>query len=240
MNAKDMNAFDITPDTTRAVDHAIASRRSVRAFLPTPVPRATVEEILRLASRAPSGTNSQPWRVHALAGGARDALAAALCAAHDAHRPHDPNEYNYYPPEWCEPYISRRRKVGADLYGILGIAKGDTHRMHAQWGRNNCFFDAPVVLLFSIERCLGVGSLLDYGMFMQNIMTAARARGLDTCCEESLGRYHSIVRQHIGLADSEMFVCGMALGYADPNAPENAMSTEREPVERFAQLCGFE
>lgn len=150
-----------------AVDHAIATRRSLRAFKPDAVPRALVEHILRVASRAPSGTNMQPWRVHACTGETKARLSAAVLAAHDAPDGHD-QPYKYYPAEFFEPYLSRRRKVGWDLYGLLGIGRGDKDRMHAQVGRNFVFFDAPVGLIFTIDSRLEIGSWLDHGMFLQN------------------------------------------------------------------------
>ncbi|PPE70765.1 nitroreductase [Caldimonas thermodepolymerans] len=223
------------PDTAAIVDAAITSRRSVRAFLPTPVPRRVIEDILRVASRAPSGTNTQPWKVYVLTGAAREALSRKILAAHDdpavaaTHR----EEYPYYPREWVSPYVDRRRKVGWDLYGLLGIAKGDKARMHAQHGRNYSFFDAPVGLMFTIDRVMELGSWLDYGMFLQNIMIAARARGLDTCPQAAFTQFHRIVMEHIGAPANEMLVCGMSLGYADPEAVENRLQTEREPVEGF-------
>jgi nitroreductase len=223
------------PDTAAIVDAAITSRRSVRAFLPTPVPRRVIEDILRVASRAPSGTNTQPWKVYVLTGAAREALSRKILAAHDdpavaaTHR----EEYPYYPREWVSPYVDRRRKVGWDLYGLLGIAKGDKARMHAQHGRNYTFFDAPVGLMFTIDRVMELGSWLDYGMFLQNIMIAARARGLDTCPQAAFTQFHRIVMEHIGAPAHEMLVCGMSLGYADPEAVENRLQTEREPVEGF-------
>jgi nitroreductase len=228
----------ITPQSTAAVDAAITSRRSVRAFLPTPVPRATLEEILRVASRAPSGTNTQPWRVHVLTGGAKAALSAAISAAHDdpAERDAHTEQYAYYPTEWRSPYIERRRKVGWDLYALLGIAKTDKARMHAQHGRNYAFFDAPVGLIFTIERVMQQGSWLDYGMFLQSVMVAARGRGLDTCPQAAFTQYHRIIESHLGLAAGEMVVCGMSLGYADPAAVENTLVTEREPVQGFTRF----
>jgi len=123
--------------------------------------------------------------------------------------------------------------VGWDLYGLLGIAKGDKARMHAQHGRNYSFFDAPVGLMFTIDRVMELGSWLDYGMFLQNIMIAARARGLDTCPQAAFTQFHRIVMEHIGAPANEMLVCGMSLGYADPEAVENRLQTEREPVEGF-------
>ncbi|MBZ8138926.1 nitrobenzoate reductase [Rubrivivax gelatinosus] len=227
-----------TPDSIAAVDAAISSRRSIRAFRPDPVPRETVERILEVASRAPSGTNVQPWKVTVLTGAAKARLSARIRAAYDdpAERARHAEEYAYYPAEWVSPYIERRRKVGWDLYGLLGIAKTDKARMHAQHGRNYAFFDAPVGLIFTIGRVLGQGSWLDYGMFLQNVMVAARARGLDTCPQAAFTQFHRIVADELALPEDEMLVCGMALGFADPEAPENALVTEREPVAGFARF----
>ncbi|EGJ12118.1 MULTISPECIES: nitroreductase [Rubrivivax] len=227
-----------TPDSIAAVDAAITSRRSIRAFRPDPVPRETVERILEVASRAPSGTNVQPWKVTVLTGAAKARLSARIRAAYDdpAERARHAEEYAYYPAEWVSPYIERRRKVGWDLYGLLGIAKTDKQRMHEQHGRNYAFFDAPVGLIFTIGRVLGQGSWLDYGMFLQNVMVAARARGLDTCPQAAFTQFHRIVADELALPADEMLVCGMALGYADPEAPENALVTEREPVAGFARF----
>jgi nitroreductase len=231
----------ITPDTTAAVDAAITSRRSVRAFLPTPVPRQTIEDILAVASRAPSGVNTQPWKVTVLTGTAKDALSQKILAEHDARAAAgstgaDVGEYDYYPTEWAPPYIDRRRKVGWDLYGLLGIAKGDKARMHAQHGRNYRFFDAPVGMIFTIDRILRQGSWLDYGMFLQNVMTAARARGLDTCPQAAFIGFYSLIEEHLNLPRTEMVVCGMSLGWADEAAPENKLVTEREPVAGFTRF----
>lgn len=221
--------------TSRAVDEAITSRRSIRAFLPTPVPRETIEDILRVAARAPSGTNTQPWKVHVLTGAAKARLSAAIRAAFDdpEERARHSEEYAYYPTQWQPPYIDRRRKVGWDLYGLLGIGKTDKERMHAQHGRNYAFFDAPVGLIFTIDRVMQQGSWLDYGMFLQNIMVAARARGLDTCPQAAFTQFHRIIEAQLGLGPDEMVVCGMSLGHADPDAIENTLVTEREPVAGF-------
>lgn len=235
----------MTVDPSRApsgphaiVDHAITSRRSIRAFLPTPVPRALLEEILVVASRAPSGTNTQPWQVHVLTGAARARLAAAIVAAYDdpeQARSHS-EEYAYYPREWVEPYLERRRKVGWDLYGLLGIGKADKTRMHAQHRRNYQFFDAPVGLIFTIDRVMEQGSWLDYGMFLQNVMVAARARGLDTCPQAAFTQFHRIIGRELQLDDAQMVVCGMSLGYADMSRIENTLVTDRAPVAGFARF----
>jgi len=228
----------ITPQTTAAVDAAITSRTSVRAFLPTPVPRETIEAILAVASRAPSGTNTQPWQVHVLTGAAKVALSVEIRAAFDdpAQRATHTEPYAYYPTEWRSPYIERRRKVGWDLYGLLGIGKTDKLRMHEQHGRNYAFFDAPVGLVFTIDRVMQQGSWLDYGMFLQNVMVAARARGLDTCPQAAFTQFHRIIAKHLSLSDEQTVVCGMSLGHADLSAPESRLVTEREPVSGFARF----
>ncbi len=225
-------------DDAAAVDRAITSRHSMRRFLPTPVPRETVEEILAVASRAPSGTNAQPWRVRVVAGAARERLCAAIVRAFDAGE-HN-REFAYYPEKWFEPYLARRRKVGWDLYGMLGIGRADKERMHEQHARNYRFFDAPVGMIFTIHRDLVEGSLLDYGMFLQGVMVAARARGLDTCPQVAWVEFPRQVAEVLGIPAEERIVCGMSLGYADPDAPENRLVTEREPVAGFARFDGFE
>ena len=227
-----------TPDSIRCVDDAITTRRSLRAFLPTPVPRQTIEDILAVASRAPSGTNTQPWKVYVLTGESRAELSRRILAAHDdpAERATHSEEYAYYPSEWISPFSDRRRKVGWDLYSLLDIAKTDKARMHAQHGRNYDFFGAPVGLMFTIDRVMRQGSWLDYGMFVQNIMVAARARGLDTCPQAAFTQYHRIISEHIGAGANEQVVCGMSLGFADPDAIENTLVTERDPVNAFTRF----
>ena len=223
-----------------AVDAAISTRRSIRAYLPTPVPRAVIEDILAVASRAPSGTNTQPWQVHVLTGAAKAALSRDIRAAHDdpEERARHTEPYAYYPTQWQSPYIDRRRKVGWDLYALLGIGKADKARMHAQHGRNYDFFGAPVGLMFTIDRVMQQGSWLDYGMFLQSVMVAARGRGLDTCPQAAFTQYHRIIAQHLSLAEGQTLVCGMSLGHADPAAIENTLVTAREPVSGFARFIG--
>ena len=228
----------ISTPSQAAVDAAITSRRSIRAFLDTPVERDEIARILDVAARAPSGTNTQPWKVHVLTGAARARLSQAILAAHadpaqaDAHH----EEYPYYPRAWVSPYVDRRRKVGWDLYGLLGLTRDDKAGMAAQHGRNFTFFDAPVGMIFTIDRIMEQGSWLDYGMFLQNIMVAARARGLDTCPQAAFTQYHRIIAAELGLPANEMVVCGMALGWADPARIENTLETEREPSHVFARF----
>lgn len=222
------------------VDQAITSRRSVRAFLPTPVAREDIEAILEVARRAPSGSNTQPWKVYVLTGEAKARLSESVLAAYDhpeadsLHR----EEYPYYPRTWIDPYQSRRRKVGWDLYGLLGIGRADKERMHAQHARNFRFFDAPVGIIFTIDRVMEQGSWLDYGMFLEAVMVAARARGIDTCPQAAFTQFHRVIAEHLGLTDDEMVVCGMSMGYANPAAIENTLVTERAPVSDFTRFLG--
>ncbi|MEW6343835.1 MAG: nitroreductase [Paraburkholderia sp.] len=225
-------------ESVNGIDAVLKSRRSIRAFLPTPVARAEIEAILEAASRAPSGTNIQPWKVYVVTGQTLGQLSQALLAAYD-----DPQrdslyqeDYRYYPREWVSPYIDRRRKIGWDLYGLLGIEKGDKAKMHAQHARNYAFFGAPVGLFFTIDRIMEQGSWLDYGMFLEAIMIAARGRGLDTCPQAAFTPFHRVIASHLDLPDEEQLVCGMSLGWADQAARVNQLRTEREPVERFAKF----
>lgn len=224
---------------TMNVDEAITSRKSVRRFLPTPVPRETVEHVLEVAARAPSGHNVQPWRVYALAGEPLaklgDAVLHAARTEADKHLP----EYEYYPTKWVEPYIGRRRATGFGLYAALGIARDDAARREAQMLRNYVFFDAPVGLMVTLDRRLETGSFMDLGMFIQSIMIAARGQGLHTCAQAAFAWYHKVVRAHLPLADHELLTCGISLGVEDPAAPENAFITTREPVEAFTHFTGF-
>ena len=227
------------PDRLPA-DEAILTRRAVRAFLPPPVARATVAELLALASRSPSGSNIQPWKVRVVAGAARDRLCAAILAAidrdgADAHK----REWNYYPVHWREPFLARRRKIGWDLYGLLGIRKGDFEGTERQRRRNYEFFGAPVGLVFTLDQDLEIGSWLDLGIFIGAFTIAARGKGLDTCPQAAFADFHKVIRAELGIPESEVVICGMALGHADPHAAENRLVTERAPVSEFATFEGF-
>ena len=218
------------------VTAAITTRHSIRAFLSTPVSRKVVEEILSVARRAPSGTNMQPWWVYVVTGEGKNRLSDALVKAHDGGASAWTPEYQYYPNDFQEPYKSRRRKVGWDLYGLLDIERGQKEKMHQQHGRNFRFFDAPVGLMFTVDRELKIGSWLDYGMFIQNVMLAAREKGLHTCPQAAFTGHHQVIRECLPIPDEQSLVCGMSLGYADPDAIENSLITEREPVDSFTRF----
>ena len=221
-----------------ATEAAILSRRSVRGFLPDPVPRGTVEHLLDVAARAPSGTNMQPWRVLALAGETLESFTSGLVAAWRAKEPDGP-EQGYYPSPLFEPYIARRRKIGWDLYGLLGIERGDHDKANAHIERNLRYFGAPVGLLLLTDRRLAIGSWLDLGMFLQNISIAARARGLDTCPMAIFAQHPQAIRRLLGVSEQDHIVCGMAIGREDPAVPANALRTVREPAVAFTEFRGF-
>ncbi len=221
-----------------AVDAVMKGRKSVRAFLPTAVSHETITDLLQVAARAPSGTNTQPWQVHVLTGQMRNRLVDEVCCAFDANDTSHKPEYDYYAKEFFDPYLARRRKVGWDLYGLLGIGKGETEKTRAQHRKNYTLFDAPVALMFVIDRRLAMGSWLDFGMFLQNVMLAAGARGLDTCPQAAWIDYHRIIAKLLNLGEHDQLVCGMALGYIDNTALVNTLTTERAALEEFVHFHG--
>ncbi len=227
------------PKARNGTEEAIISRHSIRAFKPDAVDPALIKHLLEVASRAPSGTNTQPWHVHICMGEVRDALVAEQHEAHMSGKPADPPEYLYYPGELGEPWKTRQRGLGWALYGLLGIEKGDKDRMKAQHGRNYQLFGAPVGLFFSLHQKLEYGSWIDMGAYMQSFMIAARSHGLDTCPQQSWCQYHSIVKKHLNIPAEHTLAFGMSLGYADGAAVENRLISEREPLENFATFHGF-
>jgi nitroreductase len=229
---------ELTSNRSNLVFDAITSRHSIRAYLDKPVSKSDLETLLDIARYAPSGTNTQPWSVYVLTGNSKQRVCDAVTACFNdpEQAAQHKEEYPYYPTAWQSPFIDRRRKVGWDLYGLLGIGKADKGRMHEQHGKNFRFFDAPVGLMFTIDRVMQQGSWMDYGMFLQNVMVAARAMGLDTCPQAAWTQYHRIIKQELAYPDNEMLVCGMSLGYADPSAIENTLRTEREPVANFVKF----
>ena len=222
-----------------SVDAAIQSRFSARAYLPREVDKEVLEDLLQVAGRAPSGTNTQPWNVYVLQGARKDQLIQSVCQAHDALAANPAlaadyaEAYDYYPSEWVSPYIERRRECGFGLYGVLGIAKGEKEKMHMQHQQNYRFFGAPVGLVFTIDRIMGRGSLLDYGMFLQSVMVAARARGLHTCPQAAWNSFSKIIMPQVGAGENEMLVCSMSLGYADEAALVNTFQTTRVDAKTF-------
>tara|TARA_R110000787_G_scaffold137458_25_gene250868 strand:+ start:14007 stop:14696 length:690 start_codon:yes stop_codon:yes gene_type:complete len=212
---------------------AITSRQSIRAFTDQPVDTGQIEELLRVARWAPSGSNIQPWKLHVLTGDARDRLVAAVMEAFEADPDCSDREYEYYPTDWYDPYITRRRACGWGLYNAVGVQRGDSAGMKRQRARNYSFFDAPVGMIFTIEKRLNTGSWMDLGMFLQSLMIAARAAGLDTCAQAAFADYHAAIRTVLPIDEGEIVVCGLGLGYRDATAPENQWRTDREEVDVF-------
>ena len=223
-----------------AVDEAIRSRQSVRAFLPAPVGQATVEELLRLASRSASGSNIQPWRVRVIAGDAKAHLTQAIfdAVARDGFEPYQ-REWNYYPVRWREPFLGRRRKIGWDMYNLLGVAKGDFEGTQQARMRNYEFFGAPVGMIFTLDEDLEIGSWLDLGIYLGSLMIAARGHGLHTCPQAAFADFHSIIRPILNIPENEIIICAMALGHIDPDAPVNGLKTWRADLDAFATFDGF-
>lgn len=225
----------MTVDQTASdVFGAARTRRSVRAYRPDAVPAATLREIVELGRHAPSGSNIQPWHVHVLTGATLARVGAALQRAFLDDEPGHQRDYAYYTDPVFEPYLARRRACGWGLYGTLGIGRGDHEKSKAYRASNYNFFGAPAALVFTIDRRLEKGSWLDYGMFLQTIMLAARARGLHTCAEASIANYPDIVRRELGLDVERAVICGMALGYADAGAVINTFQPERLALDEYA------
>ena len=221
------------------VDEVINARKSVRAFTSELPSRQLIQHILEVASRAPSGVNTQPWKVYVLEGKVRNELCEKVCEAYEvvSKNPELEKEfqeaYSYYPEKWFSPYIDRRRENGWSLYGLLGIEKGEKEKMFLQHQRNFKFFDAPVGLFFTIHKDLGTGSILDYGMFLQNVMISAQSHGLSTCPQAAWNKFSKIILPRIGASADEMLVCGMAIGYADKTDRVNTFQTPRAKAEEF-------
>jgi nitroreductase len=227
------------PTASTSVADAIESRQSIRKYDDRPVPLATVKEILRLASNAPSGSNLQPWTAYVLTGAPLTALGAAIQAAYMADEPGHVRDYKYYTDELFDPYLSRRRACGWGLYNTLGIERGEKTRMKTQRATNYNFFGAPVGMVCTIDSRLEVGSWMDFGGFVQTVMLAARGFGLHSCAQASIAEYPKIVRQHLPVDPHHSVVCGIALGYADADARVNQFRTERCAVDAFATFLGF-
>ena len=229
----------MNPEQVQFVDDAIRSRHPVRAFLSTPVDAQIIKDILEVACRAPSGTNTQPWKVYVVTDKKRDEMVDRVCKAqleiykHPEKAAEYQETFPYYPEKWISPFIDRRRENGWGLYGLLNIQKGEKEKMAAQQLRNYQLFDAPVGLYFTVNKAMGIGSKMDISMMIQNVMVAAKARGLDTCPQAAWNHFHPIVLEVLGASDDEELVCTVALGYANPDEIVNTFITPREPVENF-------
>jgi nitroreductase len=223
-----------------AIDRIIKGRFASRSFTSRAVPRQTIVDILDVARFAPSGANIQPWRVYVLGGSKKNEISRALSKAHEEERERHSSEYTYYASPLPEPYSSRREQFGRLFYGSLGIQQSDTIARARQTAKNYGFFGAPVGLIIAIDRRLQVGSWLDLGMFIQNVMIAAGARGLQTCPQETFSKYHSLLRTLLLIPPEEIVVCGMSMGFAEDESVRAGSLMPKAAVGEFAQFVGFE
>jgi nitroreductase len=230
-------ATDWTPGVVaRCVSGVVRSRRSVRAFRPLPLRRELVEEILDDAATAPSGANIQPWCVHVVSGAAKEELADALVSASRAGTVPAPA---HFPEPLPDVFRGRLADFGTRYYASLGIARDDALARARQTERNFSFFGAPVGLIFSIDRRLKPHSWIDLGLFAQNVMICAKARGVDTCPQVSFAPFHDVLAPRLRMPPEQVTAFGMSMGYGDPEARVNRLRMPRERVPAFAQFLGF-
>lgn len=231
-----MTDLTMTDTQVEAVDGAIRARRSARQFLSDPIPSDTLKAILGVAVHAPSGHNTQPWKVHVLTGSSLQRARAAMLSAFDSpagmqqHRP----RFDSYPTEWTSPFLDRRRQLGKTMYTALEVPKGDRELMREHARRNYEFFGAPAALLFTLHRLMVPGSVLDLGMLMQSVMLSAQARGIATCPQAALANFHELLAETMPFDEDEILICGMSMGYRDEKAPVNRFPVSRVPLESMA------
>ena len=236
---KQTRIVETTDDTSIDVLEAIIERKSIRAFKSDPVPKEKLLELLEIAQRAPSGTNTQPWHVYLCAGQVKTAITNDVLEMAKSGQGASYEEFDYYPSVWDDVHNSRRRAVGWSLYNLVGIEKGDRDGSAKQAMRNFHFFDAPVGIFVTIDSYLGRGNWADVGMYIQTLMLAAKGLGLDTCPQAAWVPYQEAVIRHLGIPDNELLVSGMSLGWADPTKIENTLASEREKVSEVARFEGF-
>jgi nitroreductase len=227
-------------EARESVDRIIRGRFASRTFTSRTVPQQTIVDILDVARFAPSGANIQPWRVYVVGGKKKDEITRELLKAHEEACGQHSSEYQYYASQLPEPYLSRRNQFGRLFYGSLDIQQSDAAGRARQTAKNYRFFGAPVGLIITIDRRLQVGSWLDLGMFIQNVMVAAGARGLQTCPQETFSKYHALLRSLLPIPPEEMVVCGMSIGFAEDACLSKGSLMPKAAVEDFAQFIGFE
>ena len=210
------------------VKEAFVSRRSVRRFLPDNVSKEKIENILEGAAFTPSGHNIQPWHVYVIQGKKKLSMTNSIIEAiKDGSANEMKNEFDYYPTEWFEPFVSRRRAVGFELYNLLGIGRDDFEARDKQMQENFHFFGAPVGMFITMDRRLATGTFMDLGMFIQSILVGARGEGLHSCGQVAFTKFHTLIAEQLKFKENEMLVCGVSIGYEDTSAPENALRVEK-------------
>jgi nitroreductase len=221
------------------VTDALTKRKSIRAFLDTPVSAQAVTRLVETAQRAPSGGNVQPWQVVAVTGAAKDAVVETALQALIANPDGEEGDYPIYPEKLHEPYRSRRYDIGERLYASINIAREDKAARQQQMLKNFGFFGAPVGLFIVIDRRMGHGQWAHVGMFMQSLALAAVDAGLGTCMQEAWARVRESVRSALGIGPDHVVYCAIALGFPDEAAPINQMESPRAPMGEVLTLKGF-
>lgn len=218
---------------------AIASRRSVRGFLDTPVAGETIRRVLTLAARAPSGGNVQPWHIQVVAGEPLARLKTIMATRVAEAPAGETTEYDIYPKNLVAPYRDRRFKLGEDMYAKIGIPREDKEKRRRWMSQNYQCFGAPMALFCSIDRRMGAPQWSDLGMFLQTVMLLLRAEGLDSCPQECWSLYPQTLGSFLELPPEQMLFCGMSIGYADPDQPVNQLRADRAPLEEFVKFRGI-
>ena len=218
------------------VSEAVQSRRSIRQFLQRPVAEETLRQVLSQAARAPSGGNLQPWRLYVLSGRPLSDFRALMQKRLIENPQGDPVEYSIYPSNLAEPYRTQRFEVGEQLYRLIGVEREDRAGRLRQFARNFDFFGAPAAVFCYVDRSMGAAQWSDLGMYLQSLMLLLREQGLDSCAQECWSVHHRSVTEFVSAPENWMLFCGMAIGYADPDAPINRLHTERLPLDQFAEF----
>ncbi|MEH2510901.1 nitroreductase [Nitrobacteraceae bacterium AZCC 1564] len=221
-------AAQVDDNDMTVLEKLLAARFSCRAFKPDTVPRATIERILTAAQRTASWSNSQCWQVHVLSGGAARTFADVMYKAASNGAPHV-GDFPF-PREYRGIYLDRRRETGFQLYGALGIARGDKDAYRKQSLENFRLFGAPHVAIITSDEALGVYGAVDCGGYVSNFMLAAQAAGLATIAQAALAGHSDVIREHLGIGADRRVVCGISFGYPDNDHPANSYRTRRATI----------
>jgi len=219
-----------------SVIDAITSRSSKRKFLNKPVPKEVQEKILEAAAMTPSGANMQPWKVHAISNKAvLDEIGEAIIKHIDAGGEVD-QFIQYYPLKWKNPYKLRRIQTGVGLYEKMGVDRKDKQRRQELWYDNYRWFGAQTVFFICTDTSLidgAQGAFIDCGAYMQSIMLAAKAFGLDSCPQGSTTEYGKIIAKVLDLPENQALLYSIVLGYEDSSAVQNSYQPQRAPMEEI-------
>lgn len=218
------------------VDQIMIERRAKRGFLNTPVPTETVNEILNAARFAPSSSNTQPWRCYVLTGSARDRITSKAVEIFRAGPEKLAPEYPFFPQPLHDPFIGRFNQFRGQLGDAVGVPRSDKYGRLKDVERQFRFFEAPVGMIFTMDRKLEWASFICYGCFLQSLMLAAKARGLDTCAQQIWSLQHQLLREELGFPETDMVIAGMSLGWADDTLPENNMVNQKLAIEDFVEF----